>query len=338
MKRSVLILVLGRLAGAPALPAAVPAASQLPGPGYRLEFTIRGGAISRVLFLFPLRIYYEASAALDLETVRRQDGSLQFTFAGLPRPAYVLRTLGFGGKTLALLAVGAGDDADGMAADGRFAAALLGQWRRQFPEFASRVGTVKTFPHFLRQAGAQPFSFRRDAAGAYRDIDCRLEPVYRHAPARTGLYFHVFPLLADLLALLNQRALPPGAGDGQAGLADAWSGGEIDLSADLNRIAGLLEKVVQSMVTVRPKGRFRLQYRALAVPGGGWEICGEAFPDIPVWKGFMIREMQRRLRLDAEGLLLADEIWLGLRGRNGQGGWGRLRLRQRDENEEVERE
>jgi len=326
MKRSVLILVLGLLAGVRAPAATAPAAAQARGPCYRLEFTIRGGAISRVLFLFPLRIFYDASAAVDLETVRGQDGSLQFSFAGLPRPAYVLRTLGFGGKTLALLTVDAGD-----GADGPFRAALIGQWRRQFPEFASRIGVVKTFPHFLRQAGAAPFSFRRDAAGAYRDILCGLEPAYRHAPAHTGLYFNVFPLLADLLTLLNQRALPPGSASGHEGLADAWSGGEIDLSVDLNRIAGLLEKVVQSMVTVRQKGRFRLQYRASAAAGGGWDICGEAFPDIPVWKGFMIREMQRRLRLDAEGLLQADEIWLGLRGRNGQGGWGRLRLSQWDE-------
>ena len=38
-----------------------------------------------------------------------------------------------------------------------------------------------------------------NAAGAYRDFIIGLEPRYIHYPAKTGIYFNVFPMLADLL-------------------------------------------------------------------------------------------------------------------------------------------
>ncbi len=123
MRRLRLALVLCLLTAAPCLPAQSPRASPEGLPrgesrrsrrgaekaAYRLEYQIRGGAISRVLLLFPLRVFYEASVAVDLTARRQEDGSICFAYAGLPAPAYILRTLGFGGKTLALLTVG-GDE------------------------------------------------------------------------------------------------------------------------------------------------------------------------------------------------------------------------------------
>ena len=296
-----------------------------PAPAYRLEFTIRGGAISRVLLLFPLRVFFEASAAVDLKSIRQENGSTCFEYPGLPRPAYILRTLGFGGKTLALLLVDGGEGDDGAHA---FTDDLLARWRKQAPEFAAKAAKFKKFPHRLLKTGPQPFSFRRDASGAYRDIILGLEPRYRHHPARTGIYFNVFPLLAHLLTLLNQRFMPGSADQGPAAaLPTGWSGEDLDLSASLNRLAGLLEKVVRSLVTVEQKFPFRQRFHAAAKGDDELEICGEAFPDVPLWKGFMIREVFRRVRLrPLDGELLSDEIWLGLRSKNGQGGSGRLRL------------
>jgi hypothetical protein len=332
MRRARLVLLLCFLNAAflPArkAPAAGPEGSRSGEPAqaaYRLDFTIRGGAISRVLLLFPLRIFYEASAAVDLQACRREDGSTGFAFAGLSRPAYVMRTLGFGGKTLALLVVDGGDGDGGAEV---FSGELLARWRKQAPEFAAKAARFKNFPHRLPAAGPRHFSFQRDVSGAYREIVAELEPVYRHHPARTGCYFNVFPMLAHLLTLLNQRFMP--ATDGReppTALLAEWNGEDLDLSAALNHLAGLMEKVVRAHVTVEQKSPFRLLFYVAAAGDGELEICGEAFPDVPLWKGFMIREMFRRLRLrPADGELLSDEIWLGLRSKNGQGGFGRLRL------------
>ena len=296
-----------------------------PAPAYRLEFTIRGGAISRVLLLFPLRVFYEASAAVDLQAARQEDGSICFAYAGLARPAYIMRTLGFSGKTLAQLIVD-GDEGDG--GKDAFAETLLTRWRKQAPEFAAKAASFKKFPHRLLETGPQPFSFQRDASGAYGEIVLGLKPLYRYHPARTNCYFNVFPLLAHLLTLFNQPFMPgPTDQWPVTALPSEWSGKELDLSADLNHMGSLMEKVVRAHVTVKQKFTFRLRFHAAAMGGDELEVCGEAFPEVPLWKGFMLREMFRRLRLRAsDGELLSDEIWLGLRNKNGQGGFGRLRL------------
>jgi hypothetical protein len=305
------------------------------GMAYRLEYRIRGGAMSRVLLFFPLRVFYEAYAAVDLTVNRQPEGSLCFTYAGVSRPAYVLRTLGFSGRSLALLSVG-GDEDD----IGPFADSLLARWQEQEAVFAGKVKTVKIFPHRLQTTAPLPFAFRRDVSGFYRDISVGIEPLYRYAPANTGIYFNVFPMLAELLTLLNHPFLPaetPAAGRPLPPLPPEWDGDELDFSADLNRLAGLLEKAVKSMVTVKQKFPFRLRYRLESCSAEEMEICGEAYPDVPVWKGVMIREVLRRVRLrPADGALLADEIWMGLRNGKGQGGYGWLQLRRMDITEDIQ--
>jgi len=314
MMKTRLIRLLLFLLAARVLPAA--------GATYRLEFRIRGGAVSRLLLFFPIRVFYDAAAAVDLTAQAHAGGVTCFTYSGIPRPAYVLRTLGFSGKTLALLTVGGGE-----AANDPFAGELLSQWRQQEPEFAARVKTVKKFPHRLTEAGPGSFAFERDESGRYRDIVSGLGARYRYHPAKTGIYFNVFPMLAGLLQLFNHPFAPAAAGGRPGTYPPEWSGDELDLSRDLNRAAGLLEKVVKSLVTVQQKSPFRLRFRVVSSSAEAIEICGECFPDVSIWKGFMIREMFRRVRLRAaDSALLEDEIWISIRNNKGQGGFGRLKL------------
>ena len=297
------------------------------GTSYRLEYWIRGGAISRLLFIFPLRVFYEASASVDLTAISQDDGSICFSFARVPRTCFILRTLGFSGKSLALLTVGA-DDSEA------FAEEIISHWRSRTPEYAARVKTVKKFP-FLLAPGPHFFSFERDASGFYRDFMVGLKPRYRYYPAKTGIYFNVFPMFANLLKLLNHRFLPTHAAPGVGAVFPAeWEGDELDFSAELNHAAGLMEKQVKSLVTVDQKFRFRLRFHAAFSGAEEIEICGEGHPDVPLWKGFMLREVFRRIRLrPANRELLSDEIWLGIRNAKGQGGFGRLLLKKMDAKE-----
>lgn len=325
MKRLPLFLLLALLASG------IEAEDLLPAGGarYRLEFMIRGSTISRLLFIFPLRVFYEASAAVDLTAVTQEDGSTCFSYAGVPRTVYVLRTLGFSGKTLALLTANAEASADGGGAP---ADGILSHWRSQAPQFDALVKTVKKFPHRLLATGPEPFAFMRDASGFYRHGRVGIEPRYRHYPAKTGIYFNVFPMLAEILKLLNHRYLPaaPGWGIGAA-LPAEWEGDNLDFSADLNQLAGLMEKVVRSLVTLKQKAPFRLRFRVTASSAAAYEICGEGYPDTALWKGFMIREVFRRVRLrPADRVLLSDEFWMGIRNAKGQGGFGYLQLQQVD--------
>jgi hypothetical protein len=297
---------------------------------YCLEYQICGSAISRLLFFFPLRIYYDTSMAAHFTASIRPDGKTSFVFEKIPRSAYLLRTLGFSGKTLAILST----DMDEARAK-LFRESILAQWQKDAPEFAMRIKTVKHFPHLLAKTGDAGLSFTRDSEGRYGDFALGLENRFIYHPARTGIYFNIFPMLGELLEMLNHPFLP------RMGIAQirqfpvAWDGDALDFSAAMNRLGGQLEKVVKSLVTVEQKFPFRLKFRVYENGPEAVEICGEAHPDVPLWKNFMIREVFRRVRLRlADGALLLDEIWVGIRNNKGQGGFGRLQFKLIDPLEE----
>ncbi|MCX6553679.1 MAG: hypothetical protein NTZ12_01490 [Candidatus Aminicenantes bacterium] len=297
---------------------------------YCLEYRICGSAISRVLFFFPLRVYYDTSVAVHFTSSVRPDGKTSFMLEKIPRSAYLLRTLGFGGKTLAILSV----DVDEARAK-LFRESLLAQWRQDAPEFSARVKNVKQFPHLLAKTGVEGLSFTRDSEGRYGDIALNLENRYVYYPARTGIYFNIFPMLGELLGMLNHPFLPGMEIAQIRRFPIAWDGDWLDFSADMNRLGGQLEKVVKSLVTVGQKFPFRLKFRVHETGPEAVEICGEAHPDVPIWKNFMIREAFRRIRLRlADGTLVLDEIWIGIRNNKGQGGFGRLQLKLIDSMEE----
>jgi hypothetical protein len=297
---------------------------------YCLEYRISGSAISRILFFFPLRVYYDTSVAVHLSSSTGPDGKTSFVLEKIPRSAYLLRTLGFSGKTLAILS----SDTDEARAK-LYRESILTQWQKDAPEFAERVKNVKQFPHLLAKTGDAGLSFTRDSEGRYGDFALNLENRYVYYPARTGIYFNIFTMLGELLGMLNHPFLP---GMGIAQIRQfpiTWDGDGLDFSADMNRLGGQLEKVVKSLVTVEQKFPFRLKFRVLENGPDAVEICGEAHPDVPLWKNFMIREVLRRVRLRlADGALLFDEIWIGIRNNKGQGGFGRLQLKLIDSMEE----
>jgi hypothetical protein len=135
-------------------------------------------------------------------------------------------------------------------------------------------------------------------------------------------------MLAELLKLFNHPFLPAAESRRPGSFPAEWTGDALDLSGDMNRLAGLLEKAVKSLVSVQQKAPFHLRFRVASSAPEAIEICGECFPDVSIWKGFTIREMFRRVRLRAaDRALLEDEIWIGIRNNKGQGGFGRLRLK-----------
>jgi hypothetical protein len=290
---------------------------------YSLEYQICGSAVSRLLFFFPLRVYYDMSAAVIFTASSQPDGKTRFVLESIPRSAYLLRTLGFSGKTLAVLTADMDEARAGLAMD-----PILSLWRKTAPEFSARNKSIKKFPHLLVKNGTDGLGFSRDREGRYGDFESNLETRYVYSPSQTGIYFYVFPMLGELLGMLN-HPFTPGMEIAQARRFPVeWNGDALDFSSDMNRLGARLEKIVKSLVTVEQHSPFRLKFRVSENGPEAVEVCGEAFPDVPLWKNFMIREAFRRVRVRlADGALLLDEIWVGIRNNKGQGGSGRLQLK-----------
>jgi len=291
---------------------------------YSLDYQISGSAVSRLLFIFPLRIYYDMSAAIHFKAVPQPNGKTWFVYEKLPRSAYLMRTLGFAGKTLALLTA----DTDDARAEG-FRNSILAQWKREVPDFAGHAKTVKKFPHRLVINGKDGLSFSRDGQGKYGDFLLNLQSRYVHHPSQTGIYFNVFLMLEDFLNIIDHPFLPPGLDISRIrNFPISWNGDRLDFSRAINQLGTRMEKVVNSLVTVEQKFPFSMVFRVSEIGPEEVLICGEAYPDVPIWKSFMIREIVRRVRVRlADGALLQDELWIGVRNIKGQGGFGRLQLR-----------
>jgi len=290
---------------------------------YSLEYHISGSAESRLLFIFPLRIYYDTSAAIIFRAVPQPDGKTRFVFEEIPRSAYLMRTLGFVGKTLALLTADMED-----ARAGLFRDSLLSVWRKDAPEFAARVKNVKKFPHLVGLRSKEGLGFTRDGEGRYGNFSLNLETRYVYHPSRTGIYFNVFLMVEDMLGILNQRFLPGLGISRSREFPISWNGDALDLSAALNQLGVRMEKVVKSLVTVEQQFPFRMKFRVGENGPDEIEICGEAFPDVPIWKSFVVREAFRRVRVRlADGVLVLDELWIGIRNSKGQGGFGRMQIK-----------
>jgi hypothetical protein len=289
---------------------------------YRLDYQICGSATSRLLFFFPLRVYYDVSASINFTASLQPNGKTRFVFENIPRESYLLRTLGFSAKTLALLTMDMDETRDGLFSDN-----ILALWRKEAPEFAARIKNVKKFPHLLVKGGKDGLSFTRDKEGRYGDFLLNLGPRYVYHPSRTGIYFNIFPILGEFLNVLNHSFMPNLEIANTRQFPAEWNGDWIDFSSDLNRLGEQMEKIVTSLVTIEQQSPFRLKFRVNENGPDEVEICGDAFPDVPVWKNFMIREVCRRVRLRlVDGALVHDEIWVGIRNNKGQGGFGCLRL------------
>ncbi len=290
---------------------------------YSMEYQISGSATSRLLFFFPLRVYYDISAVIHFKASLQPDGKTMFVFENIPRSAYLMRTLGFSGKTLALLTADTNETRDMF-----FSESILSPWRIETPEFAEHVKNVKKFPHLLLKHDKDGISFTRDSKGRYGNFSINLETRYVYHPSRTGIYFNIFLMLEDMLGIINQRFIPGQGIQAVYEFPASWNGDWLDFSSALNQLGGRMEKIVRSLVTVEQQFPFRMKFRVNENGPEEVEICGDAFPDVPIWKSFMVREVFRRVRVRlADGALVLDELWIGIRNNKGQGGFGRLQLK-----------
>jgi len=296
------------------------------GQRYNFTYLIKGNASSKILLFFPFRVSFEMSASVNFSSERKGRDTMAFTFADLPQAAYLVRTLGFSGHELAILAV----DYDTDRAL-RFAEKKYPEWQKDTPAYAARIKKVKKFPHRLTDVGGQGLVFERDSTGVQRNCRSGLGVKYRYYPSKHNLYFNVFPIAAEMLALYDHPVLPPGADLGKlaaGAMAAEWDSPWLDYSGALNRIGAWMEKVVKSLVTVEQRWKFRLHYRIDRFVFPEIDICGEAHPDVTIWKSYMIRDMVRRLRFRLPGnVLVQDDIWISLRNGKGQGGDAYLSLR-----------
>ena len=75
----------------------------LTGYTYELSYKITGDAKGRILIIFPYRVFYTSNASLLFSVTPDAKGDTLFKLTGVEKTGFMMRTLGFSGRSLAIL-------------------------------------------------------------------------------------------------------------------------------------------------------------------------------------------------------------------------------------------
>jgi len=287
---------------------------------YSLSYKLQGYAISRILFFFPIRVFYESSLTVNLSAVTRPDGSMEFQYDGMGGTAYTLRTLGFSGREAVILY------ADDQAERGRTsAAAKVEEWKTVFSAYAKKVKRYHQYEYGVKPISSTPLVFQRSADGViHGNGRFRLQLVPRFS-FRHSIYFKVFPMLEVLLTFFDHSVMPPA---GVAVSEPHWDSPIFDYSARINQAGAYMEKAVTELVDVKQQHPVRLRYQARSEADGILSYEGVLPEPVLLWKGFKLVGCTRLVRVQGkERTLLLDELTLDIRNEKGMGGYGKISLK-----------
>ena len=302
---------------------------------YRFFFKISGGATGHLLLIIPYRFYYEVSATVDFVADTGTDGSTEFHYSALPDPGYMMRTTGFSGRSIILLTAHFDRDRHQPAAQ-----QIYDVFQRQLSEYSKRVKTVYKHPFDVVFTQNHPLGFTRSAGGVHRDIYDHIELEYIGGARKFKVYFNVYKIMSSLIRVYNHSYLPPG---GRRELLDiagrqttggnkkTWLSSNIDLTADLNRIARNASRMAERYARLKQETEFQLTYSVVSVSDNVIEILGEARPQAIVSGDVAITYFSRSVRLDKNDLrLLEDSITIDINTPEGKGGKATVSLRRID--------
>lgn len=287
---------------------------------YRFSYELRGDAETRILFIFPLKVYFESVMTVTLQADSINDREQSFRLTQIPEPAYILRTLGFGGKEAVLLFAAASNERND-----RFFKEKTEEWNRRAPRYAERVKKMHRYQY--RITGIEPGALRfiRSVEGFHHDIhySLGLDSMFSH---QHSIYFKILPMMQLLLSFYDHSYLPPG---GLNHISEGgWSSEPLDFSEKLNAAGALMEKAVEDLVTIRQKRPLKLYFKEIMGNPDQLVIEGNAEDRAGLWKGFFIQDCRRLIRLRRRDFrLLEDMLYLNIRDEKGRGGYGKMDLK-----------
>ncbi|MGE5340053.1 MAG: hypothetical protein ACM3SY_01110 [Candidatus Omnitrophota bacterium] len=284
---------------------------------YNYYYVFKGDAKGTILLIFHYRVYYEASASIQLIAERQNDNTYQFNY-DTAKNAYVARTLGFGGRSMCVM------NADYDIHHNLTFAREIENYLKTIPYYSKYITSSGIYPYEITTKDKTAVTFTRDPGGKTRDIICDLKLVPKFKDDKFDTYFHVDKIMQETLRCFNHSFLPPGKELQEllSYLNKEWWSAPIDFSAIMNEISRLISTFTEKYVRLQQESPIRIKYRIASADNAMIHVLGETYPNIGIWQDWRIKKVVRNIKLrPSDFLLLEDEVIADIRNKKGNGGF-----------------
>lgn len=291
---------------------------------YNFSYFIKGSAKGHVLFIIPFRVFYQASASVDF-SAEKDKGKYKFSSVDISKPGYMIRTLGFSGRSVALLAAHKNREKGKI-----FSKQLLNNFNSVITGFGKYV-KKKYYNLFMIPALTKNtifFSGSEDGVLVSPHSGLQLK---RTNPGRImKINFNIYKIMMEVIKAYNHSFLPHGSN--LSGLSrmknKTWFSRDIDFSGILTRSARLAARVFAKIGYLDQERSFRVKYTIVRSDSDILSIRGESFPDVKIWRNIKIRSYSRDIIIRKKDLvLIRDSFYVEVVDKKGRGGFFKATLK-----------
>ncbi len=294
---------------------------------YEMSYEIYGSAKGRVLLIFPYRVYYSSAASLTFSTSPVKNGGNLFTLYDVGRTGYMIRTLGFSGRSLGIMT------ADNDVSRGKnLSAELKKEFSLKAPEYSKFI-RKSSWNNFLFNKIQSSIKFLRSSNGINSKMKYRLWLKRSPGEKPLRINFNIYRILGEVIRSFKHSFLP--AGKNISDLITAgkmkWTSGKIDFSEMLARSALYSAAIFKKIKRLKQEKPFYADFSSRLSKNGYLKIKGSAEPDVSVWGSFRIKKFIRNVIIRIKDQkLISDNILIEVYNDAGQGGTFRTTLQIRE--------
>ncbi len=282
---------------------------------YRFSYHIEGNAKGRILLIFPYRVYYssKASAIFSASPVRN---GLIFKLSSINETGFMMRTLGFSGRSFAILT--AGND---LKKSKIFADNISNQLDLIIPEY-SRFIKKKYWNNYYFNRIKERIKFFRSDSGVNNNVFYDLWLKKSPHKNKISISFNIYRILGEIIKIYNHPFLPENVGIDQITRGEqlSWTSEGIDYSRILNKSARFAAGIFKLISPLKQERPFKVNYTAKE-NNSTISIVGKSYPDVSIWNSFLIKKFSRSVKISVkDGIILSDIIEVIVKNGSGKGG------------------
>jgi len=294
---------------------------------YDMSYEISGSAKGRILLIFPYRVYYSSGASLTFSVSPAVNGKKLFSLQDVNRIGYMIRTLGFSGRSLGIMT------ADNDVSKGKsFSVELKKKFTINAPEYSKYI-KKSSWNNFLFKKISGAITFYRTINGINSNLKYNLWLKRSPGEKPLRINFNIYRILGEVIRSYKHSYLPVNKNipDLIAKGRMKWKSGKIDFSEMLARSALYSASIFKKIKRLKQEKPFYADYSSEISDSGDLIITGTSKPDMSVWGSFRIRKFSHSVRIRvSDNQLISDSLIIEVYNDSGKGGRFNATLKLKD--------